>query len=124
MAFCKIYLGGYYHLGVSKWWLYEWKKRVNYQDPFRTLSDPEEIDHYVRIFGEMHPECGEVMLDGKLFAHNLYVPRQALRDSMNRVHPFQRQRRGQHQIVRRKYNVHGPHHLRHLAARRCQKVAY
>jgi hypothetical protein len=101
-------------LNVGVRWLSRWRKRMQFVDPFLTLTDPAIIDAYVQYFGENHPEMGEIILDAKFTSLNLYVKRAELRASVNRVHPGQRERRGEECVQRRVYNVAGPHHLWHL----------
>jgi hypothetical protein len=61
-----------------------------------------------------HPERGEVMVNGCLRAAGLRVPRQRLRDSLNRVDEEGRKRRTHGTVRRRVYSVPGPHHLWHM----------
>ena len=101
-------------LNVAECWLSRWRKRVNYVDPFKKLTQSADIDHYVRLFGVNHKERGERVLRAAFRRFNLFVTRQALRDSVNRVWPGQRVARTGHRLQRRAYNVAGPHHLWHV----------
>ena len=98
---------------VDLQWLRAWRKNYDYDELYDDLED-EELDERVASYMKDHPRRGEVMVNGCLRADELRVPRQRLRDSLNRVDPEGRQERKSKTVKRREYNVPGPHHLWHL----------
>ena len=94
-------------------WLRSWRVRYDYDDLYDDLDD-DELDDFVTNCMIDHPERGEVMVGGCLRAAGLNIPRQRLRDSLNRVDPHGREERKRGTVQRRVYSVPGPHHLWHM----------
>lgn len=92
-----------------KWW----RKKNNYIDPLDKLEN-NVLDNIIRDYIVNNPNRGEIMTWGYLLSEGFRVTREQLRDSIYRVDPENRERRRKGAIVRRVYNVHGPHHLWHL----------
>jgi hypothetical protein len=101
-------------LGVPPIELRRWRQRVDYEDVLRKVTDPAEVDELVRLVGENHPERGETMMRGAIISEKAKVTREAIRESMRRVYPGEREFRASVSIVRREYSVPGPHHLWHI----------
>ena len=71
---------------VDLQWLRGWRKNYDYDELYDDLED-DELDELVASYMKDHPRRGEVMVNGCLRADELRVPRQRLRDSLNRVDP-------------------------------------
>ena len=78
------------------------------------LIADEELDNEVRFIKTFHPNCGSKNLAGYLTSRNIRVPRQRLRQSLQRVDPVGIAERRCRAIHRRVYSVSLPLTLWHL----------
>jgi hypothetical protein len=92
-----------------KWW----RSKSNYFDPLDTLEN-DNLDNIIREYILDNPNRGEIMTWGYLLSQGYRVTREKLRESICRVDPVNRERRRKGAVVRRVYNVYGPHHLWHI----------
>lgn len=98
---------------VDLQWLRSWRRKYEYDELYDDLQD-DDLDELVKSYMKDHPRRGEVMVTSCLRADGWRVPRQRLRDSLNRVDSEGRQERKSKTVKRRVYSVPGPHHLWHL----------
>ena len=97
--------------------LRKWRKTNNYHDPFINYSE-EEVDEIVNNFTRDRPLVGETVIMAHLLGvHQIHCTRDFLRSSIARVTPDELANRRHlfgRKLVRRVYDIVGPHHLWHI----------
>lgn len=104
-------------VGTTPKTLREWRGRVNYQEPSHEFDD-NTVDDIIRTFVEGQPMIGETIIIAHVNGvHNIRGTRQQFRDSIARVDPeglAERRALFGQRLIRRKYDIVGPHLLWHL----------
>jgi AraC-like DNA-binding protein len=99
-------------LGISRATLYRRLKDSGIKS-YTEISN-EELDDCVRAIKQIHPNDGEILLQGHLRSRDINVPRQLLRDSIHRVDGSSTYDRRRLLIQRRIYSVPYPNYIWHL----------
>lgn len=79
-----------------------------------TVIMDHELDGIVQAMSSTFPRCGEKMVDARLRAQGIHVPRERVRGSLKRVDPTGIQLRMRRVLHRRTYQVSSPNALWHL----------
>ena len=78
------------------------------------LIDDAHLDLIVKEIVSFFPKCGEKTVNGRLKSCGIRVPRQRIRESLERVDPTGLVGRCQRLLCRSKYKVASPNSLWHL----------
>lgn len=101
------------HFDVSTKTLQRWCKQSGFVDPLARIDDAGQLDQIVHNFAVGNARRGQRMTIGHLRHLQFRVPRQQVRDSIDRVDHDGKEQRKIKRIVRRVYTVPGPLHLYH-----------
>ncbi|GES72835.1 uncharacterized protein LOC114517950 [Rhizophagus clarus] len=101
---------------ISAKTIYRRRKEFNIPDdlPDYTNITNEQLDNIVKGLRAEHPFFGQVLLMGSLRSLGIRIPRQRLRDSLQRIDTFGILNRWSSIIPRRVYSVAGPNCLWHI----------
>ncbi|XP_019858490.1 PREDICTED: uncharacterized protein LOC109586726 [Amphimedon queenslandica] len=91
------------------------ERRINYLglNRYSCISE-NDLDSRVREIIQMHPNCGEKSVTGRLRSYGIRVQRQRIRDSLERVDPDGVVNCMRRVLHRRSYTVRSPNSLWHL----------
>jgi hypothetical protein len=101
---------------VSAKTIYRRRKEFNIPDDlanYMNITD-EQLDNIVKDLRAEHPFFGQVLLMGSIRSLGIRIPRQRLRDSLQRIDTFGILNRWSNIIPRRIYSVAGPNCLLHI----------
>lgn len=101
---------------VSAKTIYRRRKEFNIPDDlanYMNITD-EQLDNIVKGLRAEHPFFGQVLLMGSIRSLGIRIPRQRLRDSLQRIDTFGILNRWSNIIPRRIYSVAGPNCLWHI----------
>ncbi|CAB5205585.1 unnamed protein product [Rhizophagus irregularis] len=102
--------------GVSTKTIYRRRKEYNIPDDLASYTEitNEQLDDLIRDLRAEHPFFGQVLLMGSLRSLGIRIPRQRLRESLQRIDTFGVLNRWSSIIPRRVYSVAGPNCLWHI----------